>query len=100
MKANAVPLLTSGRIAAELGVRLPRVLYVLATRPNICPRARAGTLRLYDRDAVAMIRHEMNAIDARRRGQTIKRLIAQSNGRLKRASDLPSTRQEVSRHAK
>jgi hypothetical protein len=31
------------------------------------PSARAGTLlRLYDRRAVAMVRHEPNAIDARR----------------------------------
>ena len=33
---------------------------------NIRPSARAGTLRLYDRRAVAMVRHELNAIDARR----------------------------------
>ena len=30
MKENPVALLTSGRIAAELGVRLPRVVYVRA----------------------------------------------------------------------
>jgi hypothetical protein len=30
------------------------------------PTARAGTLRLYDRQAVALVRHELNAIDARR----------------------------------
>lgn len=41
------------------------VLRVLATRPYIRPAARAGTLRLYDRRAVAMVRHELNAIDAR-----------------------------------
>lgn len=68
MKANPVPLLTPGRIAAELGVRLPRVLYVLATRTHIRPSARAGILRLYARDAVEMVRDELNAIDARRCG--------------------------------
>jgi hypothetical protein len=45
---------------------LHRVLYVLATRLHIRPSARAGTLRLYDRRAVAMVRHELNAIDAQR----------------------------------
>jgi hypothetical protein len=33
---------------------------------HIRPSARAGTLRLYDRKAVAMFRHELSAIDARR----------------------------------
>jgi hypothetical protein len=53
-------------IASELRVPLHRVLHVLATREHIRPSARAGTLRLYDRRAVAMVRHELNAIDARR----------------------------------
>jgi hypothetical protein len=70
VRTPAVPsLLTPGRIAAELGVPLPRVVYVLSTRRHISPSARAGTLRLYDREAVALIRHELNAIDARRSGQ-------------------------------
>jgi hypothetical protein len=59
-------LITPGVIASELRVPLHRVLHVLATRPHITPSARAGTLRLYDRRAVAMVRHELNAIDARR----------------------------------
>jgi hypothetical protein len=72
MRTPAVPsLLTPGRIADELGVTLPRVLYVLSTRRHISPAARAGTLRLYDRQAVAMIRHELHAIDARRSGQAV-----------------------------
>jgi hypothetical protein len=72
MRTPAVPsLLTPGRIADELGVPLPRVLYVLATRRHISPAARAGTLRLYDRKAVASIRHELNAIDARRTGKGV-----------------------------
>jgi hypothetical protein len=59
-------LITPGVIAAELHVPLHRVLHVLATRQHIQPVARAGTLRLYPRRAVAMVRHELNAIDARR----------------------------------
>ncbi len=59
-------LITPGVIAAELRTPLHRVLHVLATRQHIRPSARAGTLRLYDRKAVAMVRHELNAIDARR----------------------------------
>jgi hypothetical protein len=59
-------LITPGVIAAELCVPLHRVLHVLATRQHIRPSARAGTLRLYDRQGVAMVRHEINAIDARR----------------------------------
>lgn len=66
--ANIPRLITVGVIAREVGVPLHRVLYVLATRSHIRPSARAGTLRLYDRKAVAMVRHELHAIDARRNG--------------------------------
>jgi hypothetical protein len=59
-------LITPGIIAAKLRTSLHRVLHVLATRQHIRPTARAGTLRLYDRRAVAAVRHELNAIDARR----------------------------------
>jgi hypothetical protein len=65
--AATIPqLITAGVIAAELHEPLHRVLNVLATRAHIQPAARAGTLRLYDRRAVAQVRHELNAIDARR----------------------------------
>lgn len=57
---------TAGAIAARLGVPLHRVLHILATRAHIRPAARAGTLRLYRNDAIAMVRHELNAIGARR----------------------------------
>lgn len=57
---------TAGVIAAELGEPLHRVVNVLRTRQHIRPAARAGTLRLYDREAVAMVRHELNGIDALR----------------------------------
>jgi len=59
-------LITPGVIAEELREPLHRILRVLATRSHIRPTARAGTLRLYDRRAVAMVRHELNAIGARR----------------------------------
>ncbi len=62
-----VSLLTPGRMAAVLGVSLPRVLYVLSTRPHIQPAARAGTLRLYSRQAVSLVRKELDGIGARRR---------------------------------
>ena len=62
-------LITPGVLAKELGEPLHRVLNVLRTRPYIRPRARAGTLRLYDRDAIAQVRHELHAIDARRAGE-------------------------------
>ena len=60
---------TPGVIAHELGEPLHRVLYVLRTRPCIAPAARAGRLRLYDRQAVAMVRQVLNAMDARRGGR-------------------------------
>lgn len=59
---------TPGVISTNLGVPLHRVLYVLRTRHHIQPTARAGRLRLYDKQAVAMVRHELNSIDARRAG--------------------------------
>jgi len=57
---------TPGIVAQELGESLQRVQYVLRTRPHIKPAALAGRLRLYDRQAVAMVREELHAIDARR----------------------------------
>jgi len=56
---------TPGVLAADLGEPLHRVLYVLSTRKHIRPAATAGRLRLYDRDAVELLRHEMSKIDAR-----------------------------------
>ena len=59
-------LITTGVMARQLGAPLHRVLHVLATRPYIRPTAQAGVLRLYDKAAVAMVRHELNSIDARK----------------------------------
>ena len=72
MKKSAPLLTTVGRIAALLDEPIHRVVYVLATRDNIRPAARAGTLRLYDRRAVAMVRHALETIDARRAMQERK----------------------------
>jgi hypothetical protein len=57
-------------IARELGVPLGRVLYVLASRPHIKASARAGVLRLFNNHAVAQVRHELNAIAARRHSRS------------------------------
>ena len=66
MSATDIPnLITPGVIATQLGEPLHRVLYVLRSRRHIRPAARAGRLRLYDREAVAMVRHALNGIDAR-----------------------------------
>jgi hypothetical protein len=59
-------LITPGVIAAQVNVPLHRVLHILRTRRHICAAARAGNIRLYNRDAIAMVRHELGAIDARR----------------------------------
>ena len=64
--ATIPTLITPGVIARELEVSLARVQYVLATRRHIQPAARAGILRLYDRNAVAKVRHEIHVIDARK----------------------------------
>lgn len=57
---------TSSVIAQELGVSRSRVEYILSTRFHIKPIGRAGLTRLYSPQATAMVRHELNAIDARR----------------------------------
>ena len=63
---QAPRLRTPGVIARELGEPLHRILYVLRTRPHIKPSATAGRLRLFDRQAVAMVRYALTLIDARR----------------------------------
>lgn len=66
MNDGPIPKLrTPGVPADELGVPLHRVLYVLRTRRHILPTASAGRLRLYDRDALELLRHELATIDAR-----------------------------------
>ncbi len=63
---DAPRLRTPGVLAELLGVPLHRVDYILRTRRHIHPAARAGRLRLYDNEALAMLRHELNAIDSHR----------------------------------
>ena len=63
---NPPRLLTVGIIAEQLGVRVDRVARLLRTRPHIRPAAFAGNTRLFTSDAIAMIRYELNRIDARR----------------------------------
>ena len=65
VSTTAPKLDTTGRIATKLGVPVHRSTYIIESR-GIRPAAYAGRLRLYDRDAVAMVRHALTAIDARR----------------------------------
>ncbi len=66
---EAPRLITSGVISQETGQPLHRVLWVLKTRPDIRPAAYAGIIRLFTRSAIARVRHELNAIDAKRSTQ-------------------------------
>lgn len=67
MAQKAVPQLITPRfIATENGVSINRVLHILATRHHIQPAAFAGPIRLYRQEAIAMVRYELNVIDARR----------------------------------
>jgi hypothetical protein len=67
MTTTPVPRLWKpGVVAVELGEPLHRIAYVLRTRPHIRPRAYAGTVRLFDNAAIAQVRDELDAIDARR----------------------------------
>ena len=68
MSTNPPKLVTVGVIAAELGVPVDRVYRILRSKPHIKPRAYAGNVRLFDNATVAQVRHELNAMDARRAG--------------------------------
>lgn len=59
-------LITIGRIATECRVPVHRVRHILATRSHIQPAAYAGLVRLYRANAIAMVRHEIHAIEASR----------------------------------
>lgn len=69
IQSSPVKLITVGVIAVELREPLHRILHILRTRSYIRPAAVAGTFRLFDRESVAMVRHELNAIDAKRRSK-------------------------------
>lgn len=66
MPPSIVRLITIGVIAERIGITPERVTRILRTRPHIRPAAFAGNTRLFDSEAIAQIRHEVNAIDARR----------------------------------
>ena len=57
---------TIEQVARELRVSRYRVRHIVRSRGHIRPVALAGRLRIFDRAAVARIRHEINKIDARR----------------------------------
>lgn len=91
MPKSPPPLLTTGRMADILGVKPDRIRYILATRRDIQPSAYAAHVRLYDLAAMARVRHELAAIDARRgrprsAAETAKRLA--SDPRVVVASDM------------
>lgn len=69
MKVTLPRLATPGQIALLLGVPKHRVDYILRSRRYIKPRALAGIVRCFDDEAVAQIRHELKAIDARTAGK-------------------------------
>ena len=75
MITHAPQLLTSGRIAEILGTGPERVSRVLRTRRHIQPAAYAGHVRLFNNAALAMVRHEINTIDARRHTNTDEETI-------------------------
>jgi hypothetical protein len=66
MTNDTPQLRTPGVIAAELGVPLSRVLYVLRARGHLIkPIGRAGCLRLYSPAAVGMVRDALREMDQR-----------------------------------
>lgn len=62
---QTVKLNTVGVLAQKLDQPVHRIQYLLRTRKHIQPAALAGRSRLYPDKAVAQLRHELNAIDAR-----------------------------------
>ena len=64
-KEKCVLLNTVGVLAQKLNEPVHRIEYLLRTREHIQPAAIAGRSRLYHERAVAQLRHELNAIDAR-----------------------------------
>ena len=69
-KKRPVPrLVTIGVIANELRVPVTRVERLLRSRPHIQPRAYANHTRLFDNGAIAQVRSELHAIDAKQQGR-------------------------------
>ena len=61
--------LTVGEIARRHGVPIHRVQYLLRTRADIQPAARAGTTRVYGEADVDRIGEHLQAIEAARAGR-------------------------------
>lgn len=61
-------LLSIGEMAKRLGEPIHRVRFILESRGDIKPSALCGRTRVYDARALARVRHELAAIDARRLG--------------------------------
>jgi len=66
MHDRAPQLITVGVIAEAVGTTSERVRRLLRSRLYIRPAAYAGHVRLFTSDAIAHVRRELNAIDARR----------------------------------
>lgn len=74
MVSSLPRLVTVGVIASELGVSVERVCRILRAHPHIRPRAVAGNARLFDNEAIACVRYELNVLDARREARRARRL--------------------------
>jgi hypothetical protein len=61
-----VQLVTAGVIARRLNAPAARIAYILKTRSHIRPAAIAAGVYVYREAAVAMVRHELNALEAKR----------------------------------
>ena len=59
-------IVTPGDIARELQEPQHRIDHVLSTRPHIRPLRRVGIVRAYSREAVHLVRIELEGIDAKR----------------------------------
>lgn len=63
-------LITVGVIAKCLGTNPERVRRIISTRPHIHPIAYVNHTRLFTNETIALVRHEINAIDAKRRDRS------------------------------
>jgi hypothetical protein len=63
MSEKIPALCTTGRVADMLGQPLHRIQYILRSRPDIKATATAGTLRLFDDEAVNKIKLELRKIN-------------------------------------
>ena len=69
METNCPQLITASVMAAHFNVPLSRIRYILNERPHIRPQARVGAIPVFDAEGMAQVRHELNAMDAKRAGR-------------------------------